>query len=41
MILFPGWFFTVLVYAGIALAVGGGVLLLTLLLRDVGGKTLW
>lgn len=41
MILFPEWFFTVLVYGGITLAAVSGLLLLVLLIRDVGGKTLW
>ncbi len=41
MILFPKWFFETIVFGGIALAAVGGVLLITLLLRDVKGKTLW
>jgi hypothetical protein len=41
MILFPAWFFAALVYGGIALAVVSGTLLLILLIRDVGGKSLW
>ncbi len=41
MMLFPEWFFAVLVYGGIALAIASGLLLVILLLRDVGGKTLW
>jgi hypothetical protein len=41
MTLFPQWFFTVLVYGGIALAAVGSVLLLALLLRDIGGKRIW
>ncbi|MGD2109398.1 MAG: hypothetical protein PVI86_08390 [Phycisphaerae bacterium] len=41
MTLFPQWFFTILVYGGIALAALGGVLLLVLLFRDVGGKRIW
>ncbi len=41
MILFPKWFFTILVYGGITLAIASGVLLLVLLVRDVGGRKLW
>jgi len=41
MTLFPAWFFASLVYGGIALAVAGGVLLLVLLARDVGGRKVW
>ncbi len=41
MTLFPAWFFVFLVYASIAMAVAGGVLLLVLLIRDIGGKSIW
>lgn len=41
MILFPLWFFETIVYGGIVLAAASGVLLLALLVRDVGGKTIW
>jgi hypothetical protein len=41
MTLFPEWFFVGVVYGGIALAAVGGVLLLILLIRDIGGKRIW
>jgi hypothetical protein len=41
MTLFPEWLFAALVYGGIGLAVVSGVLLLVLLIRDIGGKSLW
>lgn len=41
MTLFPAWFMAGLVYGGIALAVVSGVLLLVLLIRDIGGKSIW
>jgi len=41
MTLFPAWFFIALVFCGIALAVVSGVLLVVLLIRDIGGKTIW
>jgi hypothetical protein len=41
MIFFPRWFFSLMVYGGIALAIGGAVVLLILLLRDWKRSQLW
>lgn len=41
MTMFPAWLFSAIVYAGIVLAAAGGVLLLVLLIRDIGGKKIW
>jgi len=41
MILFPSWFFTVLVYLGIVLAGAGGIFLLVLLVRDMAKRSIW
>ena len=41
MTVFPAWLFSAIVYVGILLAAAGGVLLLILLVRDIGGTRIW
>jgi hypothetical protein len=41
MTLFPAWFFTILIYAGILLASAGFITLLVLFLRDMKQKNIW